>query len=145
MCPRSSERPSPPASSSTPPTCSEPQRYTHGDATRPLPGGRSRPAHRSAPEKYGACVRRRPVPAWQHSGAPAPYAPHRPCSRAAPGAGQLRRAAGRVGGGGGRQPTGAPPPGRRGRVPVGRSSAPPHWAPHVYGNPPPGASPPGVR
>ena len=35
MCPRTSERPSPPAPSPTPPTCSEPQRYTRGDATRP--------------------------------------------------------------------------------------------------------------
>ena len=103
------------------------------------PGGRSRPAHRGALQKWGACVRRRPVPAGRHSGAPACHAPHRPCSRAAPGARQLRRAAGMVGGGRGRQPTGPPPPGRRARVPVGRSGAPPHRTPHVYGNPPLGA------
>ena len=85
-----------------------------------------------------------PVPAGRHSGALTPHAPHRPCSRAAPGARQLRRAAGRVGGSRGRQPTGPPPPGRQGRVPVGHAGAPPHRAPHVYGNPPPGAPPPGV-
>ena len=56
MCPCSSERPSTPASSSTPPTCSGPQRYTHGDATRPPSGGRSRPARCGALQNFGACV-----------------------------------------------------------------------------------------
>ena len=37
-----------------------------------------------------------------------------------------------------RQPTGPPPPWRRGWVPVGRSGAPPRRAPHVYGNTPGG-------
>ena len=41
-CPRSSERPSPPTLSSTPPTYSGPRRYTHGDATRPPSGGSPR-------------------------------------------------------------------------------------------------------
>ena len=108
------------------------------------PGGQSRPARRGALQNWGACVRRRPVLAGRHSGALTPHAPHRPCSRAAPGARQLRQAAGRVGGSRGRQPTGPPPPGRRGRVPVGHAGAPPHRAPHVYGNPPSGASPPRV-
>ena len=105
------------------------------------PGGRNRPIHRGALQNWGACVRQRPVPAGRHSGAPAPHAPHRSCSGAAPQAIQLRRAAGRAGGGRGRRPTGLPPPGRRGRVPVGRSGAPPHRAPHVYGNPPPRGHP----
>ena len=39
-----------------------------------------------------------------------PHAPHRPCSRAWPGAGQLRRAASGVGGTRGQQPTGPHPP-----------------------------------
>ena len=91
--------------------------------------------------KWGACVRRRPVPAGRHSGAPAPHASHRSCSRVTPGARHLRRTAGRVGGNRGRQPTGPPPLGRRGRVPVGHSGTPPRRAPHVYGNPPPGATP----
>ena len=108
------------------------------------PRGRSRPAHRGALQHWGAFVRRRPVPAGQHFGALTPHAPHWPCSRAAPGTRQLRRAAGRVGGSRGRQPTGPPPSGRRGRVPVGHAGAPPHRAPHVYGNLPPGAPPPGV-
>ena len=43
--------------------------------------------------KLGDSIRRRPVPPGQHPGALAPHAPHRHCSRAAPGAGQLRRAA----------------------------------------------------
>ena len=38
----------------------------------------------------GAGIRRRPVPAERHPGALAPHAPHRHCSRAAPGAGRLR-------------------------------------------------------
>ena len=49
-----------------------------------------------------------------------------------------------MGGGCRRQPPCPPPPGRRGRVPVGCSGDPPRRAPHVYGNPPPGAPPPGV-
>ena len=85
-----------------------------GHHPMPPPGGRSRPAHRGALKKWGACVRRRPVPAGRRSGAPAPHAPHQPCSRTAPRARQLQRAVGRVGGGRGRQPTGPPPPGRRG-------------------------------
>ena len=108
------------------------------------PRGRSRPARCGALQNWGACVRRRPVPAGRHSGALTPHAPHRHCSRATPGARQLRRAAGRVGGSRGRQPTGPSPPGRRGRLPVGHAGAPPHRAPQVYGNPPPGAPPPGV-
>ena len=83
----------PPATSSTPPTCSEPQRYTHGDATQPPSGGSPRrtepPGSLGALQKWGACVRRRPVLAGRHSGAPAPHAPHQPCSRAAPGARHL--------------------------------------------------------
>ena len=101
------------------------------------PGGRSCPAHRGALQNWGTCVRRRPVPAGRHSGTLTPHAPHGPCNRAAPGAGQLRRAAGRVGGSRGWQPTGPPPPGRRRRVPVGHASAPPHRVPRVYGKPPP--------
>ena len=62
------------------------------------PGGRSRPARRGALQNWRACVRRRPVLAGRHPGALTPHAPHRPCSRAAPGSGQLRRAASRVGG-----------------------------------------------
>ena len=38
-CPRSSGCPSPPALSCTPPTCSKPRRYTHGDATQPQSDG----------------------------------------------------------------------------------------------------------
>ena len=51
--------------------------------------GRGRLAHRGAPQKWGTCVRRRPVPAGRHSGAPAPHALFPPCSRATPGARQL--------------------------------------------------------
>ena len=102
------------------------------------PAGRSHAAHRGALPKWGACARGRPIPAGRHSGAPAPHAPHRPRSRAMPGARQLRGTAGWVGGGRGRQPTSPPPPGRRGRVPVGRSGTQPRRAPHVHGNPPRG-------
>ena len=61
-----------------------------------------------------------------------------------PAARRLRPAVGRVEGSRGRQPTGPPSPGRRGRAPVGHADAPPQGAPHVYGNPPTGAPPPGV-
>ena len=115
-----------------------------GHHTVAPPVGRSRPARLGALQNWGTFVRRRPVPAGRHSGALTPHAPYPPCSRAAPGAGQLRRAVGRVGGSRGRQPTGPPSPGRCGRVPVGHAGAPPHRAPHIYGNPPPGARPPGV-
>ena len=70
--------------------------------------------------------------------------PHRHCSPAAAGARRLRRAAGGMAGSRGRHPTGPPPPGRRKRVPMGYAGAPPHRAPRVHGNPPPGAPPPGV-
>ena len=105
------------------------------------PEGGVCPAHCGALQNWGACVRQRRPLAGRHSGAPAPHAPHRPCSRAAPGARQLPRAAGGVGSGHGRQPIGPPPPGLRGRVPVERSGAPPRRAPHVYGNPHPGGTP----
>ena len=145
MCPRSSGRPSPPASYSTPPTCSKPPRYTHGGATRPPsvgpPRRRGHPAQCGAFQRRGTYVRRRPVPAGRRSEAPAPHAPRQPCRRATPGAGQLRRAEGRVGGGHGQHPTGPPPPGHRKRVPVGRSCAPPYWAQHVYGPLPPWGNP----
>ena len=113
----------------------------HGHPPVAPPGGRGRPAHRGAFSKLWPYVRQRPVLAGRHSGAPAPHAPHRPCSRATPGAGQLRRTGGRVGGNRGRHPTGPPPPGCRGRVPVGHSGAPPRRAPHVYGNPPAAGTP----
>ena len=100
-------------------------------------GRRGHPAHRGAIQRRGTYVQRRPVPAGRYSSAPAPHAPHRPCSRATPGAGQLRRTEGRVGGDRRRHPTGRPPPGRRRRVPVGRSCAPARRAPHVYDDPPP--------
>ena len=116
----------------------------HGNCLMIPPGGRDCPARRGALQNWGAGIRRRPVPAGRHPGALARHAPHGPCRRAAPGAGRLRRAASGVGGSCGQHPTGPPPPGRRRRVPMGYASAPPHWAPHVYGNPPPGAPPPGV-
>ena len=103
------------------------------------PRGRGRPARRGALQNWGAGIRRHPVPAGRHPGALAPHAPHRPCSRAAPGAGRLRRAASGLGGSRGRHPTGPPPPGRRKRVPMGYAGARPHRAPRVHGNPPPGA------
>ena len=39
----------------------------------------------------------------------------------------------------GRHPPGPPPPGRHKRVPIGYAGTPPHRAPRVHGNPPPGA------
>ena len=102
------------------------------------PRGRGRPARRGALQSWGAGIRRRPVPAGQHPGALAPHAPHRHCSRAVPGAGQLRRAASGMGGSRGRHPTGPPPPGRPERVPIGCADAPPHGVPRVHGNPPQG-------
>ena len=109
-------------------------------------GGRSHPARHGALQNWGACVRRRTVPAGRHTGSLTPHAPHRPCSRAAPRAGQLRQDVGMVGGSCGRQPTGPPRPGRRRRVPMKHAGAPPQRSPHIHGNPPPppGAPPPGV-
>ena len=78
------------------------------------------------------------VPAGRQSGAPAPHALHQPRRRTAPGAERSPQAEGRVGGGCGRHPAGPPPPGRRGRVPVGCYCAAPHRAPHVYDAPPKG-------
>ena len=103
-----------------------------------------RPARRGALQSWGAGIRRRPLPAGRHPGALAPHAPHRYCSRAAPGAGRMRRAASGMGGSSERHPTGPPPWGRRERVPMGCADAPPHLAPRVHGNPPPGAPRPGV-
>ena len=77
-------------------------------------------------------------PLGDNPGALAPHAPHRPCSRAVPRAGRLRRAASGVGGIRGRHPTGPPPPGHRRRMPMRYAGAPPHRAPRVYGNPPQG-------
>ena len=108
------------------------------------PEGRGRPARRGALQSWGAGIRRRPVPAGRHPGAPAPHAPDRRCSRAAPGAGRLRRAASGIGGSRGRHPAGPPPPRHRERVPMGYADAPPHRAQGVHGNPPPGAPPPAV-
>ena len=113
----------------------------HGQRPMAPPGGRGRPARRGALQNPGASIRRRPVPAGQHPGALAPHAPHRPCSRAAPGAGRLRRAASGVGGSRERHPTCPPPPGRRKRVPMGYAGAPPDRAPRVHGNPPPPGHP----
>ena len=98
-------------------------------------------AHTLTPEAPALEIESSAFRACVGSGAPAPHAPHRPCSRATPGAGQLRRTEGRVGGDCGRHPTGPPPPGRRGWVPVGRSGAPPRRAPHVYDDPPPPGAP----
>ena len=111
---------------------------------RPMapPSGRGHPAHRGAFQNWGAVIRRCPVPAGRHPGALAPHAPPRPCSRAAPGARQLRRAARGVGGSHRRHPTGPPPPGRRKRVRMGYAGAQPHRAPRVHGNPHPGATHP---
>ena len=113
----------------------------HGHRLMARPGGRGRPARRGALQNWRAGIRRRPVPAGRHPGALAPHAPHRPCSRAPPGAGRLRQAANGVGGSRRRHPTGPPPPGHRRRVPMGYAGAPPHRAPRVYGNPPPRGTP----
>ena len=113
----------------------------HGHRLMAPPRGRGRPARRGALQSWGAGIQRRPVPAGRHPGALAPHAPHRHCSRAAPGAGQRRRAASAMGGSRGRHPTGPPPPGRRKQVPIGYAGAPPHRAPRVHGNPPPRGSP----
>ena len=104
-------------------------------------GGRSGPARHGALQNWVACVRRRTVPAGRHTGALTSHAPHRPWSRAAPMARQLRRAVGRVGSICRRQPTGPTPPGRRRRVPVGHAGAPPHRVPHILGNPTQGHRP----
>ena len=140
MCPHSSGHPSRPASSFTPPTYSGLRRYAHGDTRghRPVarPRGRGPPARHCAVQSWGADIQRRPVPAGRHPGALAPHAHHRHCSRAAPGAGQLRRAASGMGGSRGRHPAGPPPPRHRERVPMGCADAPPHGAPRVHGNPP---------
>ena len=55
-----------------------------------------------------------------------------------------QRAAIGMGGSRGWHPAGPPPPRRRERVPMGCADAPPHRAPRVHGNPPPGAPPPGA-
>ena len=66
-----------------------------GRGHRPVapPRWRGRPARRGALQSWGAGIRRRPVPAGRHPRALAPHAPNRHCSRAAPEAGRLRRAA----------------------------------------------------
>ena len=46
-----------------------------------------------------------------------------------------------MGGSRGRQPTGPPPPGRRGRVQMGHAGAPPHRAPHIPWQGPPRGTP----
>ena len=112
-------------------------RTRHGHRPMAPSRGRGRPARRGALQSLGAGIRRRPVPAGRHPGAPAPYAPHRHCSRAAPGAGRLRRAASGMGGSRGRHPTGPPPLGRRKRVRMGYAGAPLHRAPRVNWHPPP--------
>ena len=94
-CPHSSGRPSRPASSFTPPTCSGPRRYARGDTLRPPSGGNpQRTGPPNSPwrtSKRGAGIRRRPVPAGRHPGALTPHAPHRYRSRAAPGAGRAAK------------------------------------------------------
>ena len=100
----------------------------HGHRPMAPPGGRGRPARRGALQNWGSAIRRRPVPAGRHPGVLAPHAPHRPCSRTVPGAGRLRWASSGVGGSRGLHPTGPPPLGRRRRVPMGYTGAPPHGA-----------------
>ena len=139
--------PSPPASFSTPPTCSKSRGYTHGDATRPPSSGSPRrarpPSSPTRISEMGGLCTTTPCPGRAIFSGPCYSCSHRPCSRATQGAGQLRKTEGRLGGDRGRHPSGPPPPECRGQMPVGRSDAPPRRGPHLYGNPSPGAPPAG--